>query len=124
MEFKALRRRRWLATVLVLILMSGVPMAASAQAAAGSEDTDYIGKSVDVALLRPLGTFRLIAGSALFVPVSFFNGLSQSSLAALGSVGLSSGANWSVFGESLDLLVLEPSRFLFVRPLGEDMSGD
>jgi hypothetical protein len=124
MGFKALRRRMLLATALVLISFPVVSMAASAQAATEDEDANYIGKTVDVALLRPLGAVRLAAGTALFIPVSFFNGLGQSSLAALGSMGLSSGANWSVFGESLDLLIVEPSQFLFVRPLGEDLSGD
>lgn len=94
---------------------------AEAEAEAADDEADWVAQSLDATLLRPLGAVRLVAGSLLYLPVSFFNGLSQSSVAALNAVGLASEPNWGIFAETLDIFVLDPSRFLFTRPIGEDI---
>ncbi len=113
-----------LVPVLIVCLTGIFSVPSDANAEAANVDGDWIAKSLDATVLRPLGAIRLAAGSLVYLPVTFFNALGQSSVATLNAVGLASDPNWGIFAETLDLFVLDPSRFLFTRPLGEDIYGD
>ena len=68
-------------------------------------------KAVDAMFLRPLGAFRLLFGSVLMVPASVFN------LAGLPFQG------GEIYKESAEIFILEPYRYTFQRPLGENLEG-
>lgn len=126
MQESTRRRQGFRAGLLVPILivcLTGI-FSVPAESKAAESDAHWFAKSLDASLLRPLGVIRLAAGSLIYLPISFFNGLGQSSVATLNTVGLASAPNWDVFSETLDLFVLSPGRFVFTRPLGEDLYGD
>ncbi|MFK7896419.1 MAG: hypothetical protein AB8G23_11315 [Myxococcota bacterium] len=79
--------------------------------AADSRVGEIGNKAVDAVLLRPGGALRMVVGGLFMVPASLFN------LAALPSQGL------AVYQETAEVLVLEPFRYTFQRPLGEDLEG-
>ncbi|MAG31968.1 MAG: hypothetical protein CL908_13860 [Deltaproteobacteria bacterium] len=70
-------------------------------------------KSVDVILLRPLGTFQLIAGAVLMAPASLLNALM-----------FPINRDKTVFEEDFDRYLVAPFEFAFTRPLGKDLAGE
>ena len=97
------------ATLSLMVALASAPMPA---AAADSRAGEIGNKAVDVVLLRPGGFFRTLVGGLFMVPMSVFN------LAALPFQGT------AVYAESAEVLILEPFRYTFRRPLGEDLEGE
>jgi hypothetical protein len=95
--------RRFLISAQIGVLVAIVP------AASFAEDATTGGKVFDAAVLRPLGSIRLVVGMAALALTSVLYAITfQSS---------------DVYRETADLLVVEPANFVFRRPLGEDFSG-
>lgn len=106
---------RWVALAATIASMGLVATTVIAPAPAFAAETraGEIGMKIfDVAVLRPGGFLRTVIGGAFMVPASFFN------LAALPFQGT------SVYTEMAEVLVLEPARYTFRRPLGEDLEGE
>lgn len=93
-------------SVLIAIAVAGPAVAAESRAG------EIANKTADALLLRPGGVLRLAVGSAFMIPASLF------SLAAIPSQGM------SAYDEMLEVLVLEPFRYTFQRPFGEDLAGN
>ena len=95
--------RRFLISAQIGVLVAIVP------AASFAEDATTGSKVFDAAVLRPLGSVRLVVGMATLAVTSVLYAITfQSS---------------DVYRETADLLVVEPANFVFRRPLGEDFSG-
>ncbi len=116
-------RARRLVLLALPVMLVATLVERPVQAIMAGQEPNAFEKSLDVAVLRPLGGARLVAGTALYLPVSFFNALGQSFLELGGAIGLGEGANWSIFPETFELLIAEPYRYMLVRPLGEDLAG-
>lgn len=126
MRFMKSDRRRLRACVLAIALAASTPVSPpealadetserSASAGTGGEGTSLregfeIG--VDALLIRPLSLGRLLAGGLMLVPAS-----------VLQTLALPFGLDVSGYRDQAELLVIEPARDLFSRPLGEDLSG-
>ena len=67
----------------------------------------------DIAVLRTLGSIRLIVGAAALVPAALFTTLT-----------LPFNRDPGQYGEVADTLVVGPANFVFRRPLGEDFAGE
>lgn len=92
--------------------------------ATASERAPIPAQAVDLVLLRPLGAARLAAGAALWVPVSLVQGILDLSSAAFGSIGFPSRRDGAATRDTLDVFVVDPARYVFKRPLGENLAGD
>ena len=110
-------RPRHLAAALATTLTLAASPAAAEQNpifddALETADTVWTG-TVDVALLRPLGAGRLAIGALVAMPLSsLFN-----------VIMLPIGQDTAVFAGDWDRFVVEPAEYLFVRRVGEDLSG-
>jgi hypothetical protein len=107
----------------VLAIASVGPRAAGAEADTASMLSALPAQSFDLVLLRPLGAFRLAAGTLLWVPVSLVHALVDMNKAALAPTGLTEKPDDVVVRETLDIFIVEPARYVFKRPLGEDLDG-
>jgi hypothetical protein len=95
--------RRFLISAQIGVLVAIVP------AASFAEDATTGGKVFDAAVLRPLGSIRLVVGMAALALTSVLYAITfQSS---------------DVYRETANLLVVDPANYVFRRPLGEDFSG-
>jgi hypothetical protein len=93
-----LSRRRRMKKIVVLLTLCGFLLNANAAFAAFDDALIVIG---DLAIARPLGIVSTVAGSAVFVVALPF--------------ALTSGS----VKNTADILVGEPFRFTFTRPLGD-----
>jgi hypothetical protein len=100
----------------VLILFSliavGMPRVAEAEPEAEPTTEETVSRSIDAALLRPMGFIRMLVGGALLVPVM-----------AMNTLGLPVSQDMTVYQDSLDTFIYAPYRYTFTRPLGEDLAG-
>ena len=95
--------RRFLISAQIGVLVAIVPAASFAEVATTG------GKVFDAAVLRPLGSVRLVVGMATLAVTSVLYAITfQSS---------------DVYRETANLLVVDPANYVFRRPLGEDFSG-
>jgi hypothetical protein len=122
----ASRRRRpfarSLASVGCLLAISSLsPPAVRAEPASLPER--LTAQTVDLLLLRPLGAFRLAAGAAIWVPISIVQAVMDIGTAAAAPLGESSRADGAIKDDALDVFVIDPARYVFKRPLGEDLGG-
>lgn len=122
------RRARSLARSLLLgssllTIASVGPRTAGAETNTASMLSALPAQSVDLVLLRPLGAVRLVAGALLWVPVSLVQAVVDMNKAAFAQVGLSEKPDGVVVRETVDIFVVEPARYVFKRPLGEDLGG-
>ncbi len=79
----------------------------------GSTGQRAVTTGVDVAIVRPLATARVVVGAALMVPASIL-----ASPACV--VNLFSGDECGpVFQAPYDILIAEPAEYAFHRPMGE-----
>ena len=88
------------------ILLVTVMIFSAAPAFAASSDVDAADIIIDTAFLRPLGIASTIFGTAFFV------------------VSLPFAAITSSVGTSYELLIEEPFKYTFRRPLGEISKND
>ena len=96
--------RRCLISAQIGVLVAIVPAASFAE-----EEATTGAKVFDAAVLRPLGSVRLVVGMATLAVTSVLYAITfQSS---------------DVYSETADLLVVAPGNYVFRRPLGEDFSG-
>lgn len=107
----------------LLAISSVGPRTAGAETDTASMLSALPAQSVDLVLLRPLGAVRLVAGALLWVPISLVHAVVDMNKAAVAQVGLSEKPDGVVVRETLDIFVVEPARYVFKRPLGEDLGG-
>ena len=88
------------------ILLVTIMLFSAAPAFAASSDVDAADIIIDTAFLRPLGIASTIFGTAFFV------------------VSLPFAAITSSVGTSYELLIEEPFKYTFRRPLGEIRKND
>ncbi len=92
-----------LLSIVVIGLLILVPMASSvyAQSPVGVEEKTAEGMAADLIILRPLGLLSTLAGTVTFAVGLLFSG---------------PGGN---IEESGQLLIKDPAKFTFARPLGD-----
>jgi len=99
-------RARWSLRVAALTLIAGLLLPGGAHAQmqpAQSKPLKAVAAGFDAVVIRPLGFAVLAIGTAFFVPAAVLT---------------APGGKHSV-QEALDLLVTEPAKNVFQRPLGE-----
>ena len=108
--------RKFLVSALTGVLVASAPMAGFAEDSDRSNMEGLKKGAVigyDIAVLRTLGSFRLLIGMAFLVPASI-----------LQSLTLPFGSDPDTLREQAEILVIEPANFVFRRPLGEDFGGE
>jgi hypothetical protein len=95
--------RRFLISAQIGVLVAIAPVPSFA------EDASIGAKVFDAAVLRPLGSIRLVVGMAVLAATSVLYTLTLQDA--------------DVYQETADLLIVEPANYVFRRPLGEDFSG-
>jgi len=100
------RRTRRRNVPLALISLVGALFLASAAPAAETEKSAFqyhADRAVDAAFVRPAGMFAVLVGAGLFVPAAV----------------ITSPGGMDTINEALEFFVLEPSSYVFERPLGD-----
>jgi hypothetical protein len=107
--------RRFLVSALTGVLVASAPMASFAEDSSSKMEGFKKGAVIgyDIAVLRTLGSFRLLVGMAFLVPASI-----------LQTLRLPFGSDPDTLREQAEILVIEPANFVFRRPLGEDFGGE
>ena len=101
--------RRILISVQIGVLVAITPATSFAE-----DDSASIGAKVfDVAVLRTLGSVRLVVGMAALAVTG-----------VLYTLRLPFDRDPGAYREAAEILVIEPGNFVFRRPLGEDFSGN
>lgn len=78
-----------------------------------ADDGPSVGAKIfDATVLRPLGSIRLVVGTAALAVTS-----------VLYTLRLPINPDTGAYREAAEILVVEPGNYVFRRPLGEDFSG-
>ncbi|MEZ4353060.1 MAG: hypothetical protein R3F16_05225 [Myxococcota bacterium] len=105
------------------LLVLGPFASGAAHAESATDPAAITARAFDAAVLRPLGAVRLLAGAALWVPISVVQAVGDLARATGAPMGLSSGADGDRIRESFDLFVGDPADYVFTRPLGKDLGS-
>lgn len=107
--------RQFLVSAQMGILVAATPMVSFAE---DSDKYEGLKKGAvigyDIAVLRTLGSMRLLVGMAFLVPASILQTL----------VLPFNSSDTGVLREQAEILVIEPANFVFRRPLGEDLGWE
>ncbi|MCR9095465.1 MAG: hypothetical protein NXI30_14685 [bacterium] len=106
------RPRHLAAALATAIAMAASPAVADEESLLETASTLWNG-TVDVLVLRPLGTARLALGTFVALPLQ----------SVLDLVVLPVSQEPAYFEESWDRYVSEPAWYVFGRPVGEDLAG-
>jgi hypothetical protein len=100
-----MRAKRWTGLIALLALVGALLHSAAACAAETEKSRFqyYADRTFDAALVRPVGMIAVLVGAGLFVPAA----------------ALTSPGGMDPINEALEFFVLEPSHYVFQRPLGE-----
>lgn len=104
-----------IAVVIASSMLATAPLPAMAQpeSTTGEKIVQGMLSGLDIALLRPLGVGRIMLGGVMMITTSFMN-----------LVVLPIGGDTSVFASDFDRHLVEPTEYVFNRPIGEDLSGN
>lgn len=102
---RPLRRSVPIAVISLVSLVGALCLARAAPAAETEKSTFeyHADRAVDAAFVRPAGMIVVLVGAGLFVPAAV----------------ITSPGGMDTINEALEFFVLEPSSFVFERPLGD-----
>jgi len=104
------RFRQALISVQLGLLVAAVPSASFASDAA----YDAFAIGFDLAVLRTLGSVKLVVGAAAMIPTTILYTLKMPF----------DGGDAGALQEVAEVLLVEPANYIFRRPLGEDLAGE